>query len=124
MFCTSSFDWSWFTYIVNPTITPLFSTVNAVGGIYFWSLLFIVPVWYTNTWNTSYFPMVANGVYDRFGKSYKVTKILKNGIFDQASYEAYRFVYFVFPFSIDINYLLCHYDSSEAHLSAGHAMVR
>ncbi|KAL8276920.1 hypothetical protein RQP46_010648 [Phenoliferia psychrophenolica] len=102
----SSFDWAWITYNTNPTITPLWSTLNQVGGFFFWTIL-LVPD--SNTYNSGYLPMISNGVYDRFGKSFNVTKVMTDGILDQAKYEAYSPAYMSYTSGL-VHGALYHHD--------------
>jgi hypothetical protein len=56
--------------------------------------LFVLAVWYTNTWNTGYLPINSNRVYDHFGKLYNVSATLdKRGMFDLEKYNKYSAPY-------------------------------
>ncbi|KAL8277639.1 hypothetical protein RQP46_009912 [Phenoliferia psychrophenolica] len=107
----STFDWAWATAFTNPTITPLWSTLNGAFGYYFFGMILAPAIYYTNTYHTGHLSFITNGeyighplsspdlmlpfkgVHDRFGHSYNVTKIMTHGVLDQAKYEAYSPAY-------------------------------
>ncbi len=84
-----TFDWNILTYNIDPLMVPFFSTFNFfIGG--FFSMLIIVAMYYTNTFNTAYLPINSSQPFDHFGKPYNVSSIIdKNGIFDGTKYAAY-----------------------------------
>ena len=46
------------------------------------------------TWDMAYFPMLSNSPYDRFGKTYNLTRVLDdNNMLNEAAYEAYSRLY-------------------------------
>jgi hypothetical protein len=59
--------------------------------LFFW---IITPILYfTNTWNSSYFPISTYRAYANDGKPYKVLNILTNGVLDPVKYAAYSPVF-------------------------------
>lgn len=74
-------------------MVPSFSTFNAVGGMFITGL-FILAVWYTNTWNTGYLPINTNRIYDHYGLRYNVSRTIdERGMFDLEKYSAYSAPY-------------------------------
>jgi len=59
--------------------------------LFFWILTPIL--YFTNTWNSAYFPISAYRAFANDGKPYQVLNILTNGILDQAKYSAYSPVF-------------------------------
>ncbi|RCI17465.1 hypothetical protein L249_2656 [Ophiocordyceps polyrhachis-furcata BCC 54312] len=86
-----TFDWNVITYVIDPLfqMMPSFTTFNAVAGMFLTGL--IVPfVWFTNTWNTGFLPIISNHVHDHFGKIYNVSNTLDSrGMFDRDKYAQY-----------------------------------
>src|SRR5580765_1384181 len=55
--------------------------------IFFW---IVTPILYfTNTWNTAYFPISSHHAFANDGTRYQVKNILTNGVLDPAKYSAY-----------------------------------
>ncbi|CAN3487173.1 oligopeptide transporter 1 [Diutina catenulata] len=84
-------DWSQIMgYIGSPLIPPAstLATILLSMVIIFWA---IVPaVHYSNTWYAQYLPMSSSDSYDRWGKSYNVTKVVTDNLrFDVEGYKAY-----------------------------------
>lgn len=97
-----TFDWNTLLFDnQDPLMVPFFNTVNKFFGMFF-SMFVVLGMWYTNTYNTGYFPINSNRVYDHFGKRYNVSRAIDSrGLFDAQKYEAY----------------------SPAHLAAGNLTV-
>lgn len=74
-------------------MVPAFSTFNKVLGMFIWGLV-IMAVYFTNTWNTGYLPIVSNRVYDHFGEYYNVSRALdERGMYDHEKYMNYSAAY-------------------------------
>lgn len=59
--------------------------------IMFW---IVAPILYfTNTWNSAYFPISSYRPWDNTGKRYQVKQIITDGVLDQAKYTAYSPVF-------------------------------
>lgn len=88
-----TFDWSMISYIGSPLVTPWWSEMN-VGASFILFFWIITPIWYfTNAFNTSHFPISSIVSYDNTGNPYDPTRIITNGIFDQAKYSQYSPVF-------------------------------
>ena len=109
-----SFDWSTISWIGSPLMVPWWAQLHVFGGfvVFYW---IVVPIlYYTNvrlrsffvfsdhpltdfimqTWDMAYFPMLSNSPYDRFGKTYNLTRVLDdNNMLNEAAYEAYSRLY-------------------------------
>lgn len=69
-------------------VTPWWSIVNSLIGVLIGTFA-ILGIYYSNVRWTGYLPINAAGIYDNEGNSYKVTKILTNGVFDLEKYKKY-----------------------------------
>ncbi|KAK3179333.1 hypothetical protein K4F52_009236 [Lecanicillium sp. MT-2017a] len=88
-----TFDWNVLIERIDPLMVPSFSTFNAASGM-FLSGLIILPVWYSNGWNTGYLPIVTNRVWDHYGKRYNVSRTIdERGMYDHESYMSYSAPY-------------------------------
>jgi hypothetical protein len=86
-----TFDWNMVKE--DPLTIPFFNTVNQFVGMVL-AMFFIIAIWYTNSWQTAHLPINSNKIYDHFGSSYNVSKIIDSrGLFDQAKYEVYSPAY-------------------------------
>lgn len=82
-------DWNRMSYIVDPLMVPFFTTLNLFLGAMV-SFIFILVMYYTNTYNTAYLPINSNIPFDNTGKRYNVTAILdERAILDVDKYQAY-----------------------------------
>ncbi|KAE8185626.1 hypothetical protein CF336_g7332 [Tilletia laevis] len=78
------------TYIIQPMITPWFTSAQILISFVFW-MWFVAPLMYYNNFkNTAYLPFVTNSIYDRFGDTYSTKKVFTaEGTFDAAAYNDY-----------------------------------
>ncbi|CAG8222240.1 unnamed protein product [Penicillium salamii] len=89
-----TFDWNIVSYIFDPIVTPFFSLLNNVLGMAAIGLLVILPVYFSNAWNTAYLPINSNDIFDNTGSSYNVSRILTPEFtLDVEAYEAYSPAY-------------------------------
>jgi OPT family small oligopeptide transporter len=95
-----TFDWNVISVLYDPIITPFYSLVNSAIGATLACICVIVPIYWTNTWNTGYFSIITNGLSDSTGNSYNVSKILSNGKLDVAEYESYGPAYMSASYAI------------------------
>ncbi|TFL07122.1 OPT oligopeptide transporter [Pterulicium gracile] len=100
-----TFDWTQISWIGSPLMVPWWAQVHIAGGfvLFFWILA--PTLYYTNAWHLSYFPISANGPYDKFGDTYNITRVLKHDdTFDLDAYNDYSPLYL--PTTYAITYLL------------------
>jgi hypothetical protein len=72
---------------------PSFTTFNRSAAM-FLSGFIILAVYYTNTWNTGHLPILSNDVFDHFGASYNISRVVdERGIFNLEKYMAYSAPY-------------------------------
>ncbi|KAH9890262.1 OPT oligopeptide transporter [Xylariomycetidae sp. FL2044] len=121
-----TFDWNVLLYNqLDPLMIPAFSTFNIVGGSFVLGFV-IVAVYCTNTWQTGYFPINSNKVFDHFGEYYNVTRALDDrGLYDHDKYVQYSaaylgaanaMVYFTFfcTYAATISYIILFHRHSVA----------
>ncbi|KAI0919974.1 hypothetical protein AcV5_001906 [Taiwanofungus camphoratus] len=85
-----TFDWSQIAYIGSPLATPWWAEANvAVGFVFFF--WFLTPIlYYTNTWYAKYMPISSRTSFDKYGKSYDISKIINpDSSLNVEKYEAY-----------------------------------
>lgn len=89
-----TFDWAQIAFIGSPLVTPWWSELNTVTSfiIIFW---FIAPILYfTNAFNSAYFPLSAFTSWDNTGAPYNASAIVTpEGVFDQQAYSQYSPVF-------------------------------
>lgn len=89
-----TFDWNVATYLIDPIKTPFFSTLNITIGMVVSGLLVVLPLYWNNVFNTAYFPITSNHVYDDTKSPFNVSKILNSeNTLDLAKYESYSRLY-------------------------------
>lgn len=88
-----TFDWSMIAFLGSPLVTPWWSQMNTAVSFVFWFWI-IVPIWYfTNTFNTGYFPISSYFAWDNTGARYNAREIVSDGLFDVERYRAYSPVF-------------------------------
>ncbi|TFK28466.1 OPT superfamily oligopeptide transporter [Coprinopsis marcescibilis] len=88
-----TFDWSMIAFIGSPLVTPWWSEMNTAVAflLFFWIICPII--YFTNAWNTAYFPISSYFSYDNQGFPYQAKEILTDGMFDPVKYAAYSPVF-------------------------------
>ncbi|KAG5358573.1 Oligopeptide transporter 2 [Yarrowia sp. B02] len=69
-------------------VYPWWSIVNSMIGTILGTMT-VIGVYYSNTRWTAHLPINTAGIFNNKGKSYKVTEVLTNGVFDDAKYQKY-----------------------------------
>ncbi|KAL1665532.1 OPT oligopeptide transporter protein-domain-containing protein [Schizophyllum commune] len=88
-----SFDWSMIAYVGSPLVTPWWTELNVVAAlvIIMWG---VVPAMYfTNTWQTGYFPINSSKSFDNTASKYDPSAILTGLRFDEDKYNNYSRLY-------------------------------
>ncbi|KAK9475590.1 oligopeptide transporter 2, partial [Lipomyces japonicus] len=83
----TTFDWS----VINqnsPLVVPFFTVANRYAGQIVGGLTLII-LYYTNYKFSAHMPPNVSSVYDRFGKSYNLSRVLDNGVLNTEKYQAY-----------------------------------
>ncbi|KAG8884612.1 hypothetical protein FRB99_004510, partial [Tulasnella sp. 403] len=71
-----TFDWGQIAYIGSPLATPWWAIANVATGFFLFWWIVVPIVYFTNTWNTKYFPISSRISYDHFGQPYNVTRVI------------------------------------------------
>lgn len=67
---------------------------NLSAGMFIVGFFFIVPMYFSNVWNTAYLPINSNDVFDNTGNQYNVSLILNADFtLNETAYEAYSPAY-------------------------------
>lgn len=76
-----SFDWSEIAFFGSPMVAPWWSECNFFGGFVLFAWLVTPLLYFTNTWNSAYFPFSGHNAYDKHGMIYREKSVL-----DEPSY--------------------------------------
>lgn len=71
---------------------PTWAILNILASLVLWIYIVSPALYYSNTWESAYYPIQSNSIFDRMGKTYNVSRVIdkKNDFtFDAAKYEAY-----------------------------------
>lgn len=89
-----TFDWAQIAYIGSPLLTPFWAAMNVVGGLVIVMWVIAPIAYYTNTFYSSYMPILSSSVFDNTGKIYNVSRILTpEFLFDSEGYASYSRVF-------------------------------
>ncbi|KAI0051360.1 OPT oligopeptide transporter [Auriscalpium vulgare] len=85
-----TFDWGQIAYIGSPLPVPWWAAANIGMAVVFFYWIIAPILYFKNTWNSGYLPIVSSHSFDRFGKRYNVTRIINSDAsFNKEAYEAY-----------------------------------
>ncbi|VVT58648.1 uncharacterized protein SAPINGB_P006314 [Magnusiomyces paraingens] len=84
----ASFDWTVINYN-SPLTIPFYSFLNQYIGTLIAGCVLIPAVFWTNYKWTGYFPINSNHIFANDGTTYKVSKVLTNGLLDIDKYQSY-----------------------------------
>lgn len=115
-----TFDWNVICFTTDPLMIPSFSTFNAVAGMFITGLM-IAAVFYSNTWNTGYLPIISNRIYDHYGKLYNVSRTIDDrGMYDEEKYSAYSAPYMTAGNSLVYGFFFAIYAAIVTHVVLYH----
>jgi len=77
------------SYVGSPLVTPWWSEANTGVALVVCFWIIAPAIYYTNTFYTSFLPISSYQAFDNTGLPFDPTRILSNGTFDAAKYEAY-----------------------------------
>ncbi|ODQ82773.1 hypothetical protein BABINDRAFT_178904 [Babjeviella inositovora NRRL Y-12698] len=109
-----TFDWTQITQAlgVSPLATPFWVAANTYGSVFLFFVIVLPCLYYTNTWDAKYMPMMSTTTYDNTASKYNVTKVLdKDLVLNKAAYKAYS------PLMVPYSYLLSYALNFAAVLS-------
>ncbi|KAF5362813.1 hypothetical protein D9757_013666 [Collybiopsis confluens] len=96
-----TFDWAQIAYIGSPLATPWWAEGNIAFAFVFFYWLIAPILYYTNTWNTAYLPVLNSGSFNRNGTTYDVSQITNpDGTFNEEAYHAYSPLYLSVTFAL------------------------
>ncbi|KAE9392630.1 small oligopeptide transporter, partial [Gymnopus androsaceus JB14] len=96
-----TFDWAQIAYIGSPLATPWWAEANVAFAFVFFFWLVTPILYYTNTWNSAYLPVLSDGSFNNNGTAYDVRRIVSPDLaFDQTAYEAYSPIYLSATFAL------------------------
>ncbi|KIK68259.1 hypothetical protein GYMLUDRAFT_35638 [Collybiopsis luxurians FD-317 M1] len=96
-----TFDWAQIAFTASPLVSPWWSQANIAFAfvLFYW---IVTPIlYYTNTWNSAYLPILSDGSFNNNGTRYNVKKITNSDLtFNQTAYEAYSPLYLPATFAL------------------------
>jgi OPT family small oligopeptide transporter len=96
-----TFDWAQIAYTVSPLATPWWAEANVAFAFVFFYWLIAPILYYTNTWNSAYLPVLNDGSFDNTGQAYNVTRITNSdGTFNEEAYKSYSPLYLSVTFAL------------------------
>ncbi|KAF8641045.1 hypothetical protein AX17_000689 [Amanita inopinata Kibby_2008] len=85
-----TFDWSMIAFIGSPLVTPWWSELNTATSFIFIFWIIAPILYFTNAFNSAYFPVSAFTSWDNTGAPYNASAIIgPDGLFDQKAYSEY-----------------------------------
>lgn len=95
-----TFDWGMIAFIGSPLVTPWWSQMNT--GVAFILMFWIIApiLYFSNAWNSAYFPISAYITFDNTGSPYVARNIITNGVFDPVKYAAYSPVFITTTYAL------------------------
>ncbi|OJJ03412.1 hypothetical protein ASPVEDRAFT_890167 [Aspergillus versicolor CBS 583.65] len=99
-----TFDWSQVAYVTSPLLVPSWAIVNVAVALVFWVYVVATACYYTNVWNTGYFPFQSSDIYDNTGAVYNVSRVLGEGTsfqLDVVKYENYSPVFMPITYALN-----------------------
>ncbi|KAJ6785491.1 hypothetical protein PWT90_10569 [Aphanocladium album] len=115
-----TFDWNVVASTLDPLMVPSFSTFNCAAGM-FLSGFIVLGIWYTNSWNTGYLPIVTNRTFDHFGKLYNVSRTIDSrGFYDHEAYMDYSAPYIGAANAMNYGFFFAVYSAIVAHVALHH----
>ncbi|RCK59146.1 Oligopeptide transporter 2 [Candida viswanathii] len=83
----STFDWNYFSSVLQPLEIPFYNTANNLIGMLI-AFVCITGIWYSNFKWTGYLPINDNGLFNNKGERYEVTSIVNSkSLFDSEKYQ-------------------------------------
>lgn len=117
-----TFDWGHISYITSPLIVPWWSECNVFAGFVLFAWGIMPALYFSNTWNSSYFAYFGSKAYDRYGKLYDISRVVDREAFefDPESYQNYS------PIMLSLAFLISYFGGFGAitslfsHMLANH----
>lgn len=109
-----TFDWTQITQALGvlPLATPFWVAANTYGLVFIFFVILLPILYYTNTWDAKYMPMISTTTYDNTAKKYNVLRVLNLKLeFDEEAYKKYS------PLFVPYSYLLLYALNFAAVLS-------
>ncbi|KAH6896912.1 OPT oligopeptide transporter protein-domain-containing protein [Thelonectria olida] len=91
-----TFDWAQIAYTGSPLVVPTWAILNILAALVFWIYIITPALYYTNTWQSAYFPVQSNSIFDNQGKTYNVSKVINKAegfTLDLEKYHNYSDIY-------------------------------
>lgn len=116
-----TFDWTFISGAgLTPLITPWWATLQIFLGCTS-GLLIIIAIYFSNTWYSAYLLPNSNAAFDRFGKSYDVTKVLNpNHTLNLEAFHQYSPLYYTAGYNVLFGSYFAQYSAAILHAILNH----
>lgn len=86
-----TFDWAQVVYAnSSPLLVPFWAGLNVMGSFALFYWLVCPILYYSNTWDSAYLPMLSSNTFDNTGSKYNTSRIMApDGTVDEAAYHDY-----------------------------------
>lgn len=87
-----TFDWSQIAYIGSPLVVPTWAILNVLASLVVWIYIVSPALYYSNVWDSAYYPIQSNSIFDKFGEEFNVSRVinkLEGFSFNETAYREY-----------------------------------
>lgn len=102
-----TFDYTQISQAMSGSVfaTPYWAIANTYASVFIFFVLLLPILYFTNTWDAKYLPVISTSTFDNRQKKYNVTRILgDNFVIDKQKYREYSPLFV--PFSYLLSYAL------------------
>lgn len=98
-----TFDWAQVSSLTNPLVTPYWANLSIFSSFVFWIWIVLPGLYYRNHWNTAYFPIMTNAIFDAQGNKYSASKVVdKSWRLVEEKYHSYSPVLLPIAFLLNV----------------------
>lgn len=87
-----TFDWSQIAYVGSPLVVPTWAILNVLASLVVWIYIVSPALYYSNTWDSAYYPIQSNSIFDVMGNEFNVSRVinkLEGFSFNETAYREY-----------------------------------
>lgn len=87
-----TFDWSQIAYVGSPLVVPTWAILNVLASLVVWIYIVSPALYFSNVWDSAYYPIQSNSIFDNTGKTYNVSRVInkkQDFSFNETAYREY-----------------------------------